>query len=145
MKKNNAGTMLMKRVIAKYNTLKRTLPTLLGNLAVNHFKSSFRQQGFENESVQKWAARKKSEKGSSRATLVKSGALRRSIRIAYATLPKTSIISDLPYSYIHNYGGNGRAWGRHPFKMQQRRFMGFSHSLNKKSALLINRKLYKVF
>lgn len=134
---------MMQRVIAKWNREKNELPVLLGNIAVNHFVQSFRNQGFLDESVSAWAPRKKTDSG--RATLVKTGNLRRSIRVAYATWGKISVISDTDYSHIHNYGGIGKAWGKATFRMKQRRFMGFSHELNKKSLMEIRRRLGRVF
>lgn len=143
MKKNDGGTKLIRRVIGRWSRLKDTLPTLLGNEAVNHFVGSFRSQGFEDESIQAWQPRKVKDSG--RATLVKSGNLRRSIRLAYATWQKISVISDTDYSSIHNYGKMGLAWGKNKFKMPQRKFMGMSHKLNKKSIIIIKRNLDQVF
>ncbi len=143
MKKNDGGTKLMKRVRANWNRMKNDLPVVLGNTAVNHFVQSFRNQGFLDESASAWAPRKTADSG--RATLVKTGNLRRSIRVAYATWSKISVISDTDYSHIHNYGGIAKAWGKTTFRMKQRRFMGFSHELNKKSLMEIRKRLARVF
>ena len=94
--------------------LERSL-ILIGNTAKNHFIQSFRNQGFDDKSIKRWMPRKgevsgfgvsKKSKGS-RAILVKSGDLRRSIKLD--TINKSNlglvISSDLPYSKIHNEGG----------------------------------------
>lgn len=141
--RNDGGTKAARRMINKWAAFKNEVPTLLGNQAVTFFKQSFRNQGFTDSSLGAWQRRKVVDTG--RATLVKSGALRNSVRLAYATMAKTSVISDLPYSAIHNYGQYGKAWGKHPFKMPKRKFMGVSHELNKKALLLIRLKLNRVF
>lgn len=74
-----------------------------GVIAKNHFVMSFRNQGFTDESIEKWIARKKADTG--RAILVKSGALRRSIRVMNRGMFKVVIFSNLPYAQIHNDGG----------------------------------------
>lgn len=73
-----------------------------GVIAKNHFVMSFRNQGFTDESIEKWIARKKADTG--RAILVKSGALRRSIRVMNRGMFKVVIFSNLPYAQIHNEG-----------------------------------------
>lgn len=141
--KNDAGTKMIRATIQRWKRFKDVLPTELGNMAKNHFVQSFRTQGFEDEALVAWTPRKRRDEG--RATLVKSGNLRRSIRIAYATWAKTSVISDTPYSSIHNYGQYGLAWGKIRFKMPQRKFMGLSDALNRKSLLHIRKKMFSVF
>jgi phage gpG-like protein len=71
------------------------------NTTVNHYKSSFRNQGFAGDNA-KWKPRKNIDQG--RAILVQSGDLRRSIK---GTNQGNNIIisSDKPYAEIHNQGG----------------------------------------
>ena len=89
--------------------------TIMGVEAVNYYKKSFRDGGFTDESLRRWKPRKgeitggiakvsKKSKGS-RAILVKSGELRRSIRVVRKNLKSVTIGSDLPYAQIHNDGG----------------------------------------
>jgi len=57
--------------------------------------------------------------------LNRSGRLRNSI---HAELNQSehqiSFTSDTPYADIHNSGGEGLAWGKHPFTMPKRQFIG---------------------
>lgn len=71
-----------------------------------HYKGSFRIGGFA-DSAEKWRGRKNGKENkqqSTRAILVKSGDLRRSLR-ATVTGPTTIRLStDVPYAKIHNEG-----------------------------------------
>lgn len=119
----------------------------IGNEAKNHFVGSFRLQGFQDKTVEKWKPRKKEDKRAGRAILVKSGDLRRSIRRENLNKMKLSvtIATDLPYARIHNEGGMGKAWGKHPFKMPKRQFIGGSFVLNQKVKKTITSRLDKLF
>jgi phage gpG-like protein len=85
----------------------------ISNTAKNHYVKSFKDQGFTDENYEKWKPRKgeitgfsvsKRSKGS-RAILVKSGDLRRSIKKnVNKSILQVTISSDLPYSAVHNYG-----------------------------------------
>ena len=68
-----------------------------------HYKGSFRGQGFADGSS-KWKGRHKdTDKG--RATLVKSGDLRRSIKASVSGPRSITLSTDVPYAEIHNEGG----------------------------------------
>ena len=108
----------------------------VGNTAKVFFVDSFRKQGWDDQSVQKWQKRKKTErkgrgkyaKGedgkrdknsvrsvkSGRAILVKTGDLRRSIKRNPANRAALSIkiSTDLPYAKIHNDGETINVGGR---------------------------------
>jgi phage gpG-like protein len=88
----------------------------VGNTAKVFFVDSFRKQGWDDQSVQKWKARKrksyntksgKKVDDTTRAILVKTGDLRRSIKRNPANRAALSIkiSTDLPYAKIHNDGG----------------------------------------
>lgn len=108
-----------------------------------HFKKSFANEGFTDESLQKWEKRKnqirsfglaklKYKHVNTKPTLYKTGALKNSLRTSLRN--NIAIISSsLPYSAIHNEGLMGKAWGVHPFKMPKRQFMGNSKSLERRS------------
>jgi phage gpG-like protein len=126
--------------IKAYERNKRTLPIIIGETAKNFFQDNFKKQGFDDNGVKRWQARKgqvsfnglarvskKSESG--RAILVKTGDLRNSIRVKSASMRKIVIATDLDYSKIHNDGSN---------KMPQRQFIGESANLNKKIVELIS-------
>lgn len=119
-------------------------------MARNHFVLSFRNQGFTDETLKRWQPRKNEISGGiarvrrSRAILVQSGNLRNSIK---ASVRGNSIVisSDLPYAGIHNDGGNGLAWGRTPFTMTKRQFIGNSAVLNRKILGLLKRNIDTTF
>jgi phage gpG-like protein len=125
------------------------IPTILGDESVKFFKRNFKNEGFTDVVSVPWQPRKNRIKGfstnsksdSSRPTLTKSGDLKNSIEVTMATKRMIRIESDLPYSRIHNYGGQGLAFGKHPFKMPQRRFMGDSKALR----VLLTKKIESNF
>lgn len=104
----------------------------MGVLAANHFTTSFRNQGFTDETLERWQPRKRTERSrmGNRAILVKTGRLRRSIRSKRFGLLSVKIYTDVPYASVHNNGersGRGRS-----FKMPKRQFIGYSGVLNRK-------------
>jgi len=146
----------MKQVEKKAHIALQNCIVEAGNTAKNFFVESFRKQGWDDRSVTRWQPRKRTtyrtKKGkivddTTRAILVKSGDLRRSIIRHNANRAAMSIriTSDLPYSKIHNEGGDGKAWGKYRFKMPQRKFMGESFNLNEKVKQVIIKRLNKVF
>jgi phage gpG-like protein len=104
----------------------------VGNTAKVFFVESFRKQGWDDKSVQKWKKRQASERkgrGSKksaaelgtvrsvkagRAILVKTGDLRRSIKRNPANRAALSIkiSTDLPYAKVHNDGETINVSGR---------------------------------
>ncbi len=149
----------------------RSLPTYVGTQAVNFSKRSFKRQGFVDERFKKWPSRKRKQKGRKRSVLVKSGALRRGIRIVKKEPNAVTIGNNLPYARVHNEGFKGsqrirahkrnvsKAFGRklkqpvtanvkaHNRKMNtpQRKFMGksqfFAKRIEKNIAHKLNRAI----
>ena len=128
----------------------------VGNTAKVFFVDSFRKQGFDDKNVQKWKPRKrttyttrsgKTVDDTTRAILVKIGDLRRSIirNPANRAALSIKISTDLDYAKIHNDGLMGKAWGKHPFKMPKRQFMGDSYNLNEKVKAVIVKRLDNIF
>tara|TARA_Y100001973_G_C5179806_1_gene324152 strand:- start:607 stop:1053 length:447 start_codon:yes stop_codon:yes gene_type:complete len=117
---------------------------LIGNIAINEAKENFRRQGFMNRSVKRWKPRKKRDEG--RAILVKSGALRRSIRRISVSNKRVTIGSKgkpAVYAGVHNHGLKaGRGKG---FTMPKRQFLGPSHTTDKRIVNLIKKKIKKGF
>ena len=119
---------------------------LIGNEARNHFVDSFKNQGFDDKAVKAWTPRKRMDKRrGSRAILVKSGDLRRSIIRGPISKTSLSVIikTDLKYAAVHNFGlragrGNG-------FIMRKRQFIGDSYNLNEKVKKIVVNKLDKLF
>lgn len=96
--------------LQEFHNFKAAYPRFVGNVAVNFYKDSFKRSGFINRSgVEKWPQRKpntwskKSDKG--RKLLIKSGRLRRSIRVVRTGLGFVQVGTDVPYARIHNEGG----------------------------------------
>ena len=127
----------------------------IGNTAKNFFVENFRKQGFDDKTVQRWKPRKrttyKTKSGrivndTTRAILVKEGDLRRSIiRVPNRAALNVKIQTNLDYAKIHNEGLMGKAFGKHPFKMPKRQFIGDSYNLNEKVKAVIVKRLDKVF
>lgn len=95
-----------RKILKDLNDSKKEIEGMVGAasiIAQNHFTMSFRNQGFTDEAIAKWKARKKADAG--RAILVKTGALRRSIRVRPQGMFRAVIYSNLPYAQIQNDGG----------------------------------------
>lgn len=84
--------------------------------AVNHFRKSFENEGFTDETLSKWEKRKNYSRRGKRNGGIRSvlkyrkilylkGNLKRSVRISSFSSSKQVISSNLPYSEIHNEGG----------------------------------------
>lgn len=99
---NNQAQILIKQKKELERMLSQ-FPVVMGVEAKNHFVKSFKNQGFTDETLQRWKQRKSGNNG--RAILVKSGDLRRSIKVVRTTSDSVTLGSDLPYSKIHNEGG----------------------------------------
>lgn len=130
----------------KWEILKREAPKEVARTMLAFYKESFRVQGWRGNGFQKWKQRKKPDPG--RAILIQSGALRRSIRIRKATWTQVKINSNLPYADIHNRGGLGLAFGKYPFIMPKRQFMGGitqSKQLRSKVRKTLKKQLRRVF
>lgn len=90
---------------ARYRTLRRALPRQVSAIAAQEFRANFRRQGLrtKGETVEKWQPRQVN-KGARRSILVKTGALRRSIKAA-PTYNEARVVNNMPYAAIHNRGG----------------------------------------
>ena len=125
--------------------MKETI-VIIANNAKNHYVRSFKKGGFTDDTFNAWKPRKSKTNNTGRAILVKSGDLRRSIidRINLGQL-KVVFQSDLPYAAIHNYGLMGKAWGKYPFKMPQRQFIGKSGQVDKMAIKTLENKIDSLF
>ena len=117
------------------------LPTKLANEAKNHFLQSFRDGGFTDRNLSKWKPRKVNTKNNiGRGILVKTGNLRRSIKVRYVSFDKVIIGSyGLDYAATHNYGLNVRG-----FKMPKRQFIGNSVQLENRMKKMVNSDFGKI-
>lgn len=132
--------------------VKRTLPVKLANQAQNFFAGSFRNQGFTDSSLVAWETPKRRIEGTpewkypkskglgrrTKATLVKSGRLRRAVQdcIKEVTFERIRLLIDVPYAKFHNDGTD---------KLPQRKFIGDSVTLRAKQKELINTTILKIF
>ncbi len=84
------------------------LPRAAGNIAVNFFKDRFRRKGWHDTHFEKWPERKRVDprrkRAGRRAVLVKTGRLRRSIRVSRLSFKSFTISTDVPYAPAHNEG-----------------------------------------
>jgi len=104
--------------------LNRTIPVRAGTMAKNHFRKSFRNQGFTDRTLQPWRPTK--SKGNqlgaqSEGILIESGHLRGSIRVANAQRGEVEVTAGnqhVKYARIHNEGGTVRV----PVTQRARRF-----------------------
>jgi len=91
-----------------YKDLKLRIIQQAAIIAVNWFKASFVNQGFTDQSLVKWKGRVGSPPGNKgRALEIKSGRLKRSIRIKKTSLDGAIVGADeaIPYAEVQNYGG----------------------------------------
>ncbi len=96
----------MKRFQSQVAAALRALPRQLGAEALRYTEQRFREQGWDGKP---WKQRRPGSKNNTgRAILMKTGRLRRSIRITGATADQVTIGSDVPYARIHNEGFNGQ-------------------------------------
>jgi phage gpG-like protein len=90
----------------------KSIPKTIGKFALLEASNNFRNQGSESEAgaLQPWAPRKRADRArrrprggggpgiAGRAILVKSGRLRRSVRIVSTTATSVTIGTDVPYA-----------------------------------------------
>lgn len=96
------------------------LPAKLGNAAVNWTVDSFQYQAWRGAIPEAWKPRSpKAKRNISRAILISTGNLRRSIRIMSISGGAVTIGSSLPYAELHNNGFSGtvavRAFNRNRY------------------------------
>lgn len=96
---------MMRKLKAAQLYLQTDVPTVVGTLAVNHFKASFANEGFTDNGLTKWASRKMKVKHG-RGVLRGGTAEGLEDSIDYRVEGTTIIIySDKLYAQIHNEGG----------------------------------------
>lgn len=151
----------------EFDKLLKSTPRIVGVEAVNFFKYSWRRKGFiDSGSVNKWAARK-TPVVPNRALLVKSGRLRRSIRMIELRRQSVVVGTDVPYAKIHNRGGRvaqtrlvrpyqrrKKSGGfsrvkahtrRYTANYPQRQFIGKSDFLNRRINAVLTHRLKTIF
>lgn len=133
----------------------------IGREAVLHFKKSFDNEGFTDEVINPWkeVERRKPdspwyghsgqtpnfspERAMSNILTGETGLLRESITFKY--LPNgVRVSSEMPYAAVHQYGLPAKIYGKKPFKMPARPFIGKSKALIRKINQKIQRELIKI-
>lgn len=122
-------------IIKESRAIRKKLAKLIGVKAVNHFKGNFRLGGFLDGAVEKWKPRKVEDKG--RAILVKSGLLRKSIKVIKAQ-PSSIVVgtNTTDYASYHNQGSGD---------LPERKFIGSSSALNKSIRTIVRNEVKKIF
>lgn len=94
----------------------RTLPAIIGEEAVNFSLEAFDREAWNGNTTENWVKRKNPTKWgkadeTDRALLIKTGKLKRSIRVTRILNDRVRIGAggaDIPYARIHNYGFSGK-------------------------------------
>lgn len=133
MKFNNAK--ILKAHQKKAEQAIRGMVTVMGNDALNHFEQSFRDQGFTDDSLERWKGRKKRER-EGRAILTKTGRLRRSLKKKMHNRYAIIISSNVVYAPVHNEGIG---------KMPKRQFVGYSGKLNRQLIRKFDNTIKQIF
>lgn len=102
----------VKKTKAAFKHIERAGKVIVATEATNHFKQSWRDQGFTDQTIEKWKEvkrRKTGAKGTAssrrRAILVETGALRRSVQtIRRHQWPIIVGTRGLKYARVHNEG-----------------------------------------
>ncbi len=148
-----------KKILKQIEAFKPQLNKMVeaaGVLAVNHFTKSFSDGGFTDESLERWQPRKRTRYKTKRGKWVDdttrgiligkgTGTLRRSLRSRRIGNLSVRIATNLPYARIHNDGLMGKAWGKYPFKMPKRQFIGYSGKLNRQIIAFLDKNIKKQF
>lgn len=136
-------TLAFTRKLDRLTKLYPRLPKMAGVVAVNFSKERFRAQNWLNHSTEPWQARKRKTKGK-RGTLIKSGRLKRSIRLVRVTPNSATIGTDVPYAKIHNEGGRvnvTQSVSAHSRKAHSRRRKGRKETVKEHTVKAHSRKV----
>lgn len=104
-----AQNLSIKELESRFRGVLVRLPAIAGNEVVNFALDNFKKQGFQGDTFQAWKPRKRNTKWNTniregRSILVKSGQLRRSIRITQINTQSVTVGSNVPYAKTHNEG-----------------------------------------
>ena len=133
---------------------------IMGVEAVNHFKESFANEGFTDKSLKKWKDVKRRNSNSAwyghsgqtgrfsnartNAGILTGETQELRNAISYRRISGGArVVNDKPYARVHNEGGKAMVYGKTPFTMKQRQFMGKSAVLKRSIENKISRELLK--
>lgn len=153
--------------------IKNKAPDVIGTEAVRHFKKSFVDEGFTDESLEKWRDVKRRDPSSpwygfsyksnspkpgkkkmagtgttnfsptrtkDKILTGETNELQNSITYEKKA-DRVTVRSDKPYSKVQNEGGLAKVFGKAPFNMPARQFIGNSKVLREKILEKYNRDL----
>jgi phage gpG-like protein len=138
------------------------IPRRAGKAGVDYFRESFVTESFDGV---KWPAVKRRDPGSKwygfqykgkGSPRFSAAATRRRVltgstgelgdSINYIVRPFATIFrSDKPYAKVHNEGLMAKVFGKHPFKMKKRQFMGPAKQLDKKVDKIVDDAIDRAF
>ena len=132
--------------------VKRDLPVLLANQAKNFFAQAWQKQGFDDGGVIPWAVPQRRIPGTAayrypagrdlgrrtRATLVKSGRLRRAVQnsVREVRFEYIRLVVEVPYAMYHNKGTG---------TLPRREFMADSRTLRRMQIEKISATIDKIW
>lgn len=114
--------------------LKKTQPKTIGiclAVAESHFKNNFKAQGFVDKTVNPWKPRKNNV-DPGRPILIKTYRLKHGFRRQLLNNSSGKVTNAVPYAHKHNAGKPSE-------NLVQRKFMGRSHELDKKTKVEIRK------
>lgn len=134
---------------------------IVGVEAVNHFKDSFRNEGFTDETLNPWKDVKRRDPASpwyghsgqtgrfsaerTTAKILTGETRELQNSITYTRIPGGARIrSDKPYAAVHQFGGMAKIYGKKQFNMTPRPFIGKSAVLNNKIKEKIKREFKRI-
>lgn len=139
------------KVLLHLDQVKKELPPILANQAQRFFANTWQTNGLNGSwEGKEWETPKRRIEGTpeykypkrglqrTRATLVKSGALRRAVAqsVRLVSFEKIELVVGIPYAAYHNEGTD---------KIPQRQFMGHGPTLEKKQIEKIEQYINKIW
>lgn len=154
-----------KRFPEKMQTLKdfvkKDAKDILGTEAIEHFRESFKNEGFTDENVAKWPEVERRKANSawyghsgqtgkfSQARITakiltgETNELQNAFSYVH-TEAGVKVINDKPYAAVHQYGKMARIYGKKAFKMPTRRFVGRSKVMVRKIKAELKSRLTEI-
>lgn len=149
--------------ISEINRYKeQDLPDVVGTEAVNHYRESFRKEGFTDQTLQPWKEVKRRDPTShwygfdpdskkrfspTRAAdkILTGDSKELQNSITYVKRPgRVTVYTDKVYAAVHQFGQQAKIFGKKAFKMPARPFIGRSKVLEANIAAKIKRDLEKI-
>lgn len=134
---------------------------IIGTEAVSHYKESFANEGFTDETLEKWDDVERRDKDSewyghsgqtgkfsaARTTAKiltgETSELRESITYE-KTATGSKITSDKEYSGVHQFGKKAKVYGKKEFTMKARPYMGKSKKMKANTEKKIKKEIIKI-